>query len=86
VKYIILVLLSLLFLSILPISAQDIKKDTLTGSYTNLNLSKGNYYINSVIVVKDNFTIAAGVKIELIDNKKQPVKNSYAFYDGSSCE
>ena len=67
-KYIILVLLSLLFLSILPISAQDIKKDTLTGSYTNLNLSKGNYYINSVIVVKDNFTIAAGVKIELIDN------------------
>ena len=67
-KYIIHITFTLLCLSSLPLSAQNLKQDTLMGSYSNLNLTKGNYYINSVIVIKDNLTIAPGVKIELIDN------------------
>ena len=67
-KYIIPTFLLFLDMLSLNLSAQDIKKDTLTGTFTNLNLAKGSYYVNSVIIIKENLTIAPGVKIELIDN------------------
>lgn len=52
----------------IQLSAQEIKKDTLMGTYSNLNLPKGDYFIHSVIIIKENLTLSPGVRIELMDN------------------
>lgn len=66
-KYIIITLLLCFSKFNSQLFAQIVKKDTLTGIFTHLNLEKGNYYVNSVVVVRGNLTIAPGVTIELID-------------------
>ena len=48
--------------------SQDLKKDTISGNYINLNLSKGHYIIKEVVFVKGFFSIDPGSQIELIEN------------------
>ncbi|MEI6190263.1 MAG: DUF6089 family protein [Chitinophagia bacterium] len=48
--------------------SQDLKKDTISGNYINLNLSKGHYIIKEVVFVKGIFSIDPGSRIELIEN------------------
>lgn len=48
--------------------AQELKKDTISGNFINLNLEKGHYIIKEVVFVKGFFSVASGTQIELMDN------------------